>query len=220
MAAFSSAHIDERRLAKQLPALTGLPLAGDVVVAALRPGMRSPWQGNCIAIGEAAASLDPLDAMAIHVIHAGLSHLIALFPTTKSSFPEAAAYNRQLRGLLTGIRDFQAAHYALNRRFDEPLWDAVRDAAPPETLERKSRLFALRGDVPILDEEPFDAARWTELFVGHGVVPESYDPRVDLLPDAAHIQRVQQRLRDIATLVEAMPTVTQFLRGFQTEPAQ
>jgi hypothetical protein len=43
------------------------------------------------------------------------------------------------------------------------------------------------------------------------VVPQGYDPRVDSIPDAMHVQRVQQRLRDVASLARQMPAVEQFL---------
>jgi tryptophan halogenase len=70
-----------------------------------------------------------------------------------------------------------------------------------------------RGDVSLYQNEAFDAQNWASLFLGHGLMPETYDPRVDLLPEEEHIARVHQRLQDIIALVGAMPSVEDFLIG-------
>ena len=57
------------------------------------------------------------------------------------------------------------------------------------------------------------------LLLGCGVVPQGYDPRVDSMPDAVHVQQVQQRLRDVAALARQMPVVEQFLGLEQRSPA-
>ena len=127
-------------------ALSGLKLAGNAVAAPSSPGGRDrQWIGNCVALGDAAVSLDPLDATHLQLLHIGLSWLVALFPVNRHHMPEAEVFNAQMEAFSTGVRDFQVAHFKLNRRFDEPLWDAARAQASPSTLARKLRLFAARG---------------------------------------------------------------------------
>jgi tryptophan halogenase len=100
----------------------------------------------------------------------------------------------------------------LNRRFDEPFWDHCRDGTPPESLERKLQLFSLTAHVPLYDEEPFEEQQWAALLTGAGMIPKRYDPRIDVAPDEALIQKVQQRLRDIAAVVPNMPSAADFLK--------
>ncbi|MEQ7874498.1 tryptophan 7-halogenase [Sphingomonas sp. ASV193] len=204
---YSSEQIDDAALAAQLPALSPVPLAGDADVAARPTGRRGrPWIGNCVALGEAAVVHEALDGAPIQALHAALAHLLTLLPVTTSTMPEAAVFNRLVGLANDGLRDFTAAHFALNRRFGQPLWDAVRQAFSP-TLADKVRLFSMRGLVPINDEEPFDEGNWSLLLTGHGIEPEGYDPRIDIVDDEAHVARVNGRLQEVAARVRAMPTM-------------
>jgi tryptophan halogenase len=78
-------------------------------------------------------------------------------------------------------------------------------------LQSRLDLFAARGQVALYHNEAFDGQSWASLFLGHGLMPESYDPRIDLFPEEEHIARVHQRLQDIVSLVGAMPSVDDFL---------
>lgn len=213
IAAYSSKHISEPEIIESLPFLAPVPIGGEAVASAIRRGLRSrSWVGNCIAIGEAAIGLDPLESLGLYVTHSCISHLMALFPVEAGAFPEAERYNREITLAGQNLRDIQCAHYALNRRFDEPFWDHCRDGTPPESLERKLQLFSLTAHVPLYDEEPFEEQQWAALLTGAGMIPKRYDPRIDVAPDEALIQKVQQRLRDIAAVVPNMPSAADFLK--------
>jgi tryptophan halogenase len=136
-----------------------------------------------------------------------------LFPVEAEAFPEAELYDRIIRRAATNLRDFHAAHYKLNRRFDEPFWHRSRNSAVPESLHRKLEVFAARGRVPLYGDETFQKEDWESLFAGHGLMPQSYDPRVDALPEQEQIARVQARLETIAELVGAMSSVDEFLNN-------
>lgn len=212
IAAYDSKLRSDREMVETLPVIAGLPIAGDAVVSELRQGIRERiWVGNCVAVGEAAFSLEPLDGVQLHIAHSCVSHLMAFFPVESGAFPEAAIYDSRVRSIAENMRDFQVAHYKLNRRFDDVLWDRSRDTPCPESLQSRIDLFAARGDVAVYQNEAFDAQDWASLFLGHGVMPESYDPRVDLLPEDQLIARAQQRLHDILALVGAMHSVEDFL---------
>ena len=212
VAAYDSGQISDQAMLGDLPALAGLTISGDAVVSNLAQGIRKrTWVGNCVAVGESAFSLEPLDAVQLHIAHNRISHLMTLFPVGSGTFPESDVYNRIIRSAAINLRDFQVAHYKLNRRFDQPLWDRCRDAAVPETLQRKLNIFGARGRIPLYDDETFQERAWESLFIGHGLMPQSYDPRVDALPEQVHIAQVQRRMNDIAGLVEAMPFVDDFL---------
>ena len=221
IAAYDSQAASDQEIAELAGVIARMPIGGDAVVSELRPGIqRSPWIGNCIAVGEAAIALDPIDALELQVTHGCISHLMTLFPATGGEFPEADAYNRVIHSFGAKLRDFQAAHYLLNRRFDDRFWDRVRGAALPRGLKRKVDMFAARAVVPLNDDESFQEQSWAALLLGCGVRPEAYDPRVDGLPDEAHIAKVQQRLRDVAELAKRMPSVEQFLGLDQAAAAQ
>jgi tryptophan halogenase len=212
IAVYDSRHTSDEGVLERLPALANLPIQSEAVVSNLNQGIRGrTWVGNCVAVGESAFSLEPLDTVQLHIAHYCISQLMALFPVEADSFHEAELYDRIIRRAAVNLRDFQAAHYKLNRRFDQPLWDACRDAALPETLQRKLDVFAAQGRVPLYDDETFQEHGWESLFIGHGILPQSYDPRVDAVPEQEHIAQIQARLHDVAGLVEAMPLVDDFI---------
>ncbi|QAY77860.1 FAD-dependent oxidoreductase [Sphingosinicella sp. BN140058] len=212
IACYASGAMEDAEMVERLPILAGIAIDGDAFVTSLQPGMRDrPWRGNCVAIGDAAASLEPLDAISLHLIHIGVSHLVALFPANAERMPEALVYNRVVASHVANLRDFQAAHFKLNRRDGEPFWDHVRVAPGPGALDERIRLFASRGLVALREDETFQEQSWSGMLVGHGVVPAGWDPRVDLVPQEQHLQRIQQRLRDIAAQVRAMPSAAAYV---------
>jgi tryptophan halogenase len=211
-AVYNSRAVSDRDVAEQIGVLARIAVSGDAVVSELKQGVLArPWVGNCVAVGDSAAALEPLDAVPLHIAQGCVSHLMTLFPVTAEEMPEAIAYNRSIAEFVGNVRDFQAAHYKLNLRFDEPMWDRCREMKVPESLRREIDVFAARAGVILNDEGTFFEQNWTLSFLGHGIEPDGYDPRIDLAEDAAHIQLVHQRLRTVAELAKAMPTVDQFL---------
>jgi len=163
--------------------------------------------GNCIAVGEAAVVLEPLDAAYLHVIQLGLSRLIAFFPVEADALVEADAYNADIAAHIRNIRDFQIAHYKLNQRFGDPVWDRARDMNIPESLVYKLNLFAHRGRVALYDHESFEIENWNAILIGHGLMPRTYDPLADALPREEQIGKFKGMLHFIAEEVRTMPSL-------------
>lgn len=206
-AVYDSAVMSDREVAEAIPVLCGRPITGEVTVEPFAPGLRPAWSGNCVAIGTSAVALEPLDAIQLHLIHTGLSHLIALFPVDADQMPEAPVFNAGFASHVRNIRDFQLAHYALNRRYDEPFWDRARDAPATERLAERLRLFEARGTVAIYDDESFQEQNWTSIFVGHGLIPRSWSPLVDRTPAEEQMAKFRGLLARVAEEVRAMPEV-------------
>jgi tryptophan halogenase len=98
VAVYDTQRISDQEMVDTLPILTRLAIAGDAVVSPLRPGVQKrSWIGNCVAVGEAAVALEPLDAVQLHLTHMCVSHLVTLFPVTADELPEAAAYSSAIR---------------------------------------------------------------------------------------------------------------------------
>lgn len=218
VAAFDSGLVSPEEMARTAQAVVGAPVR-DPAVAPFRAGARTkPWVGNCVALGEAAARLEPLDGVELHCIHLGLSHLIALFPVAAAAMPEAEAYNLVVGAHLRHIRDFQAAHYKLNARNGERFWDAARAASVSPELAHRIEAFAARGITPVYDDETFEPQSWTALFAGHGQLPRAHDPRADETPPEEVQAKFQGFLDTIAAEVARMPTVETWLREATAAP--
>ena len=202
---YSDAHMSDQEALEATALIAGLRLKPDAVVSPLMTGRRQQaWVGNCIAVGEAACGFDPIDNVGLHALQTGLAHLIDLFPVTPDSRLEAQAYNAQMQQSFERIRDYQIAHYKLNRIDNEPFWDRLRAMDIPDTLAYKIELFKARGMAPLYEEEVFVADDWLALFTGHGLMPRSYDPVADMTPDADAIGHFQKMLGFIKQHVEKM----------------
>ena len=209
VAVYSDDELSDDDMMESAPVLASLPVAGDAVTSALRPGLRrQPWIGNCVAVGEAAVTLEPLDAVSLHPLHTGLSLLVDHFPPVADAMPEAQLYNRKFVHHMENIRDFQLAHYRLNKRFDEPLWDRARDMAVPDTLAYKLSTFKATGRVPLYEDETFETENWTAMMIGHGHLLDAYHPLVDSVPDGELMQRFQAMLKFIAEEVSEMTSLS------------
>jgi tryptophan halogenase len=219
VAAYDSRRMSDEEMLQSARVLTGLRL-GDAVVTPFEVGFRpGAWRGNCVAIGEAAACLEPLDAGPLHMVHVGLSHLIALFPVDADAMLEAQAFNDAMGAHARHLRDFQMTHYRLNGRLDEPFWDRLREAEPPPELAYKLDLFAARGAVALYDDETFQEENWTSILIGHGLFPRGHDPQADAMAPEDQIETFKRMLGFIAAEVRDMPSVEAQLELFAPAPS-
>ena len=195
--------------------VAGMTLTGAATVSPLVPGRQAVlWERNCIGIGEAAFVFDPIDNPDLHSIQLGLAHLVNLFPIDGDCAVERQEYNRIMGEAVERFRDFQIAHYKLNRLNDHAVWDRLREMAVPDELTTKIELFKARGKIQLCEEETFTADDWLSIFIGHGLEPRSYDPRADLLPLDEAIRHVQQLLAFIKEEVEAMTSHDAYIEMF------
>ncbi len=75
---YASAHLADDRAADLLSAAAGAACGAPVAV---RAGRRSqPWLRNCVAIGEAAVAVEPLEWTNLHLAHSALDRLVAKLP--------------------------------------------------------------------------------------------------------------------------------------------
>ena len=209
---FSSSHIsDDEAIATLLANLDG-PVVTDPWILRFKAGRRERfWDKNVIAIGLAGGFMEPLESTSIHLIQAGITRLLALFPDRRFDPVEAREYSRLMISQYERIRDFLILHYKATERSDSPYWDYCRTMEIPDTLQTKIDLFQSRGRLFRYEDELFADANWIAVLVGQEVLPESYDPLVDAVDlDAvrSNFSRLRTRFREVA---DAMPTHRAFL---------
>ena len=204
---YSSSYADAHSVLKTVTALSGLAIVNPVETK-LDHGCRlRPWVGNCLAVGSTVVNTDCIDATYLHLLHVGLSMLRNLFPKTTECAAEASIYNKQMAEFVSGVRDFQLTHFAFNKRVGEPFWDQQRNVILPESLVRKVELFKARGIVGLEENDSFSSESWTSVLLGHGLMPTTYNPLVDKMPEEEMKSKFQQLLTHIQKEVSNMPSV-------------
>jgi tryptophan halogenase len=144
--------------------LAVLALAGEADGAAMRaalgaepsarvpfaPGRAAaPWLGNVVALGDAAAQLEPLGGIAQDLAHRHLALLLELLPGGTVDPAERAEFNRRASMMADRACDWLAAHYAAPvavARFPQLVCSAELD----RTLDQ----FGRRGRVPFAEDAP------------------------------------------------------------------
>src|SRR5207253_5245758 len=91
--------------------------AGAVALEApvvIRQGRWSqPWVRNCVAIGDAAVGVEPLEWTNLHLAHGAIDRIVAMMPDRDFSPVELWDYNRQAGAEADRVRDFLVVHYAV-----------------------------------------------------------------------------------------------------------
>lgn len=210
---FCDAFLGEDAAAGRLAAaLDGPPLAEPRVLRFVTGRRRRSWIGNCVALGLASGFLEPLESTSIHLVHAGIEKLLALFPDRHCDPRLAARYDAHIDRLTTGIRDFLLAHYVLSER-DEPFWRHCRSVALPDSLAERLALFRARGEVLADAGDLFKEVNWFAVLYGQGLVPQGHHPLADALSDAELATNLEQIRAIIADRVASLPPHHEFLRA-------
>ncbi len=198
-------HMPDQQALESAAVISNLRLRDNAVVTSFAAGRRaSAWAGNCVAIGEAACVFSPIDDVSLHGIHLGLAHLVNMFPVDRRMEHEAMEYNRGIRSAFERVRDFQIVHYKLNRNLDQSYWDHMRRIEVPPELAHKIELFKARGMVALYDDETFQIDDWISVFLGHGLMPDSFDPLTGGTTDDEAITHFQGMLTFIRDRVREM----------------
>jgi tryptophan halogenase len=181
--AYSSEYLDDEQAAE---------LIGGGEAIALSPSrLTNPWVRNCVAIGDAAVSIEPLEWTNLHLAHSAIDRLVAMMPDTDCNPTELWDYNRQMNAEIDRARDFVLLHYAASNR-PEPFWRDASSRSLPESLEHTLIQWRERGRLPFFEEETFARDSWAAVLVGQGVIPRRLDPLLSSIPESESARSMEQ----------------------------
>ena len=209
--AYSSTHLSDGKAERVLRGATGLSPAGPPVT--LRPGRRrDPWLRNCVAIGDSAVAIEPLESVNLHLAHSALDRLLSMMPGRDCAPVELKEYHRQSAAQAERVRDFLILHYVTAKRPKQDFWRAAAAIEPPPSLSHTLELFRERGTLPFFEEETFARDSWLAVLIGQGVRPRRTDAIAEsVAPEAAN--RAMARMRaSIAAIVPTLPTHNAYVR--------
>lgn len=176
-AVFNSQYSSDLQVLRQMEEFAGTGVEVHAVSLDVAFGRRlHPWLRNCVALGTAAALIDPIGISNLQLLRSGISRLAALLPGGADEAVMAAEFNRQTSAELCHARDFALMHYRLNGRDGEELWDAARKISIPASAGYKLQLYSNLGRVAMYDFEPLEEINWINLFDEHGVQPLQINP--------------------------------------------
>lgn len=185
---------------------------GDPRLIKFRCGRRKTvWNRNCLALGLSAGFLEPLESTAIHLVQAGISKLLGLFPDKRFDPVEINEYNRQMNSAYEQVRDFLVLHYKLTERDDSGLWKYCRNMPVPDSVQLKLDLFSGKGRCYRYDDDLFSVTSWIAVMLGQGIVPEGYDEIVNTMSEAQLAKVLGEMKQNIAQTAASMPMQQTFI---------
>lgn len=211
---YSSAHVTDDEAARTLEDRLDVHSTGDARVIRFAAGRRRKlWNRNVVALGLAGGFLEPLESTSIHLVQAGISKLLAMFPDRDFNPALEAEYNRLSLIQIEQIRDFILLHYKATERRDSPFWRAAAELDIPASLERKIALFREVGRIFRYDDELFSEASWVAVLIGQGIFPRRWDPLADTLGES-EVRGTLGRMRDmIKKEADSLPTHASYIAG-------
>ena len=174
---------DDEATAVLMGNLDGRPRAEPRPLRFVTGKRRKVWNRNVVAVGLSSGFLEPLESTSIHLIQTAIDKLIDLFPARNFSQPDIDEFNAQMDFEFTRIRDFIILHYKLTQRDDSPFWRRCRDMPVPASLTQRMELFRRHGRMFREANELFTPVSWLQVYLGQGLMPEGYNPLVDIYPD-------------------------------------
>jgi tryptophan 7-halogenase len=217
---YSSAHLtDEEARTDLLANLRGTPLAEPRLIKFETGRRRKFWDRNVVALGLSSGFLEPLESTSIHLIQAGVTRLIKLFPFGGNFEALSAHYNAQSGVELERIRDFIILHYKLTERTDAPFWRDCQSMTVPQTLADRISLFREGGIAYQGAEELFAATSWVFVMLGQRVTPEQFHHMGAMLGEQRLRGALESLRTGIARRVASLPTHKEFLARYCPAPA-
>lgn len=153
------------------------PGMGDTRTIPFVSGRREDfWRGNCVAIGNSFAFVEPLQSTAIHMVLVEIQKLLSAFPREPGLFAAQSLATKEIVEVWDALRWFLAAHYRFNRRLDTPFWEHCRANADVSGIEPLIELYRERAPIGStahrfkeLDLSTFGVYRYDLLFMGMGL---------------------------------------------------
>ena len=173
---YSSAFISDEEAEREFRSISP-KVQGTRMVKFVSGRYERAWVKNVVAIGNASAFVEPLEATSLGMIGMRSRLLSEILMECDRQVPRVHVdlYNRHHVTLWDSIRKFLAIHYRFNTRLDTPFWRECREktdlagAEPVVDYYKQTGPTGLWGPAVVDGIEPFPLGSYFTLMVGQKV---------------------------------------------------
>lgn len=195
--------VDDTDVMAQLEASGVRAMAGSVVEAG---ALANPFVGNVIALGDAAASFEPLGGANLDLAHRQLSLLLELLPGRVIEPHERDEFNRRAGLMADAMRDWLASHFAAPGIVpDTPLGKMVARLERSSTLMRLLDQHGRNGRLPFFEEAPMLPQEWSAMLRALGVEASPSVHTLAQSPDQIRAMMQETEMAERAAVNAAPP---------------
>ncbi len=178
---------------------------------AFAPGrLVSPWTGNRIALGDAAAVPGPLGHFGFTLALLHLSLLLELMPGAEPDPLLEREFNRRAGILSDEVRDFLAVLHA-GSQHRGAFWRQARALATEPPLASTIARFARTGRVPIREAEIVSDAVWAHALAALFDAAPGFDALARSVPADQAAAALSRRAEDVRRLAASQPPYEEWI---------
>ncbi|CAM3224274.1 tryptophan halogenase family protein [Asticcacaulis taihuensis] len=203
---FCESHLSEdKAMDLILQRLDGKPQGQPRVIRFTTGHRKKQWNRNVIAMGLASGFLEPLESTSIYLVQEAIMKLIRFFPRDRITDSLRNSFNAEMFFAYDDVKDFLIAHYKVTEREDTPFWAYCKHMDIPDSLKARLESFAQHNLSLVKPNELFKEASWFAVLAGQGLMPKSYHPVADLMPEDEFRWRMDRVREGTAGLANSMP---------------
>lgn len=188
-----------------LQRLDGKPQGQPRVIRFTTGHRKKQWNRNVIAMGLASGFLEPLESTSIYLVQEAIMKLIRYFPRDRITDSLRHSFNTEMLFAYDDVKDFLIAHYKITEREDTPFWAYCKHMDIPDSLKARLESFTQHNLSLVKFNELFKEASWFAVLAGQGLMPKSYHPVADLMPEDEFRWRMDRVREGTAGLANSMP---------------
>ena len=205
---------DEAAKEELLASIDGQPITPPRVLKFQAGRRKQTWNKNCIALGLASGFIEPLESTSIHLMMAGVTRLLHLFPFDGITQEAVNRYNEVSRVEMEKTRDFIILHYHATERVDSPFWRHCRGMAIPDSLKHRIDMFRETAYAWQADSELFRVDSWVQVMLGQRIEPRTYHPAARVLADQDLVKFLADYRQSLSQTVARMPVHQDFVNQY------
>jgi tryptophan 7-halogenase len=189
------------------------------VGANIHPGaLAETFVGNVVALGDAAASFEPIGGTNLDLAHRQLALLLELLPGRMIEPRERDEYNRRAGLMASSLRDWLASHHAAPGMPGTPFAQRVSQLKRSPSLDLLIDQHRRNRRMPFFEEAPMLPSEWSAMLRALGI---SSSPSAHALAQPPERSRTltQQAENAARSAVDAAPPYGEWLISVVPQPA-